>query len=423
MKKKVFIPLAITAAIVVAGASLVTAIVLKKPGKIDGFDKAVTSLSEIEIPEGTRIVALGEATHGNKEFQELKLELFQKLVEKNDIRALVLEGEAGGCAIANRYIQGGEGSAEEATKHLGYRLYRTDQMCELVQWMHDYNETAAEGDKVRLYGMDIQRHTDSVAYLTETYESLDPLKAQDYSSRMENVIGTEDYEYASVDLNKATSLMDEILADLKDHSAEYEEKIGKTALSDAEYSAESIKSCMEYYLKDQATHKARDSRMKENVDRILKLEEDEYKSEIMMSCHNGHMTQIQANQVNFLGTFLNETYGESYFAIGTDYYKTTVNLPSESGRTNVQLDSGDPLAYQVKKLDGNEYYLDFSKVDKSSKLGQTVSSPLWMGSVGEANSPLYKVSKAFRSIYNTPSELYDAMVLYYEVTPTEIWDD
>ena len=29
-------------------------------------------LPNIDVPEGTRIVALGEATHGNKEFQELK---------------------------------------------------------------------------------------------------------------------------------------------------------------------------------------------------------------------------------------------------------------------------------------------------------------------------------------------------------------
>lgn len=31
--------------------------------------------------EYEKIVVFGEATHGNKEFQELKLELFKKMVE------------------------------------------------------------------------------------------------------------------------------------------------------------------------------------------------------------------------------------------------------------------------------------------------------------------------------------------------------
>lgn len=37
---------------------------------------------EIVILADKRIIALGEATHGNKEFQELKLSIFKKLVEK-----------------------------------------------------------------------------------------------------------------------------------------------------------------------------------------------------------------------------------------------------------------------------------------------------------------------------------------------------
>lgn len=45
---------------------------------------------DIVIPEGKRIIALGEATHGNKEFQELKLNVFKKLVEENGVRAFVI---------------------------------------------------------------------------------------------------------------------------------------------------------------------------------------------------------------------------------------------------------------------------------------------------------------------------------------------
>ena len=50
--------------------------------EISDFDNYVTSIDELTVPEGTRITALGEATHGNREFQQLKREVFEILVKK-----------------------------------------------------------------------------------------------------------------------------------------------------------------------------------------------------------------------------------------------------------------------------------------------------------------------------------------------------
>ena len=126
-----------------------------KPSKIDRFGDTVTAVESLTVPDNARIIALGEATHGNKEFQELKLSVFRTLVETTNVRGLILEGDFGGCALANEYINGGEGTAEDITRKLGYRIYRTDEMCALIKWMREYNETAAENDKVRIYGADI----------------------------------------------------------------------------------------------------------------------------------------------------------------------------------------------------------------------------------------------------------------------------
>ena len=46
------------------------------------FASYAGSVQDISIPKEARIIALGEATHGNAEFQELKLEVFKLLVEK-----------------------------------------------------------------------------------------------------------------------------------------------------------------------------------------------------------------------------------------------------------------------------------------------------------------------------------------------------
>lgn len=57
------------------------------------FLKYADSISEIAVPNETQIVALGEAAHGNKEFQQLRLDVFQVLVEKYGVRAFALEGD------------------------------------------------------------------------------------------------------------------------------------------------------------------------------------------------------------------------------------------------------------------------------------------------------------------------------------------
>ena len=129
-------------------------------------------ISEITIPENTRIIALGEATHGNREFQQLKLDVFRIMVEQYGVRAFALEGDYGGCEVVNRYIHGGEGPAEKAAAAIGFAIYRTGEMEDLISWMRSYNETVADGDDIRFYGFDMQRTEYSYQFLLEGLKSL-----------------------------------------------------------------------------------------------------------------------------------------------------------------------------------------------------------------------------------------------------------
>ena len=117
------------------------------------FAKYAASVSELTVPDEVQIVALGEATHGNKEFQQLRLDVLQVLVEKYGVRAFALEGDFGGCEAINRYIHGEGGTAAEALSATGFAIYRTEEMENLVEWMRDYNASAAQGDDLRFYGL------------------------------------------------------------------------------------------------------------------------------------------------------------------------------------------------------------------------------------------------------------------------------
>lgn len=43
----------------------------------EAFEKYAQSIDMIQIPSGIKMIALGEATHGNAEFQQLRLTVFR----------------------------------------------------------------------------------------------------------------------------------------------------------------------------------------------------------------------------------------------------------------------------------------------------------------------------------------------------------
>ncbi len=391
--------------------------------EISDFDNYVTSIEELSVPEGTRITALGEATHGNKEFQQLKREVFEILVRKNDIRALVIEGDCGGCTIINEYIQGGPGDDRELTKLLGYRLYRTDDMQELIRWMHDYNETVSEKGKVRLYGMDMQSCTSNIRVLKAFYEQADPEKAADVSGQLDDLFGTKEDAYDKERVDEIIAYMDDLSEELESHSEAYIEASDLDTYFRACLSAQALNFYIHYGEKENYSHRYRDSSMKALVDRILAHEEQEHGSELMLACHNGHMTKNQSSRFTFLGKFLHDEMQDAYFAIGTDFYKTSCNLPGNNGRMIKEFCSDDPLAYNMKDSTLDKGLLIFSDVDEDSSLYPYISESIPTGSLGEAFTPLMLLMKNQYQLYFAPEDMYDAMILYYQTTPTQIWED
>ena len=64
---------------------------------VEAFQKYAQPVEKLTIPEGKKIIALGEATHGNAEFQQLKLDVFRKMVEDYHVRVFALDGDFGVC--------------------------------------------------------------------------------------------------------------------------------------------------------------------------------------------------------------------------------------------------------------------------------------------------------------------------------------
>ena len=89
---------------------------------LDEFKNYAKEITDFTIPEDSKIIALGEASHGNKEFQELKLEIFKKLVEKYNVKAFALEADFGGCLEINDYIHGAKENPLDVISKAGFKI-------------------------------------------------------------------------------------------------------------------------------------------------------------------------------------------------------------------------------------------------------------------------------------------------------------
>ena len=377
----------------------------------DEFAQYAAPVEDIAIPDGTRVVALGEATHGNQEFQQLKLDVFKVLVEKYGVRAFALEADFGGCEVVNRYIHGGEGTQQEAVQALTFHIYQTDQMAEIISWMRAYNQTAAPDQDLRFYGFDMQSYEHSYGLLLQEMQWLGLDTAE-----IESLWDGDDYAQ-DVDADRCAA----VYADVRDEiqGLEGTEDVS-LVLQLVDVLLQNVELGKVYETSD--GYGVRDDSMAQNVLWILDQEQQRGNQCIFISAHNGHIEQFGSYgpDAKVMGNLLADQLGDAYYAIGTDFFKAEVNLPKNDGRMTHVFYSYDPLAKAAHACGFETCWLDFSQVPDDSSLRAYIDGPIMMGWVGEGFSPLMLVLPQAYRVKREPSSPFDSMIFVSNAHPTVI---
>ena len=388
--------------------------------KIPQIEEVAQSFEDFMIPTDVKVIGIGEATHGNREFQIVKKELLQKLAEDGNGRAICFEMSAGEAARLNDAVHD---SGVDLTEEIGktdYPLYDTKEMVDLLSWMRAYDEKVPYEESLMIYGVDMQGAIRSVEYLRGACEKLPEYFTDDEVKKLLSMQGDEKEVYTNEK---------EFFETLYRRLAGCEKQEGKLLAIQAQVVLQSI-DAPDYDKEPEEYSAHRDDSMADNLKSYSRIEAARGYSQIMITAHNGHVmkgaSSTGGNDENLsMGGKIDRLFEGSYYCIGTEFYRTCVNIHTagtyeeEYERANHEYCSEDPLAYQAKFFKDEMYCLDFDRItDKDSTVYKLLHKNIFTGLVGEGYNPLSDIYRSERCKM-TLADRYDAMIFYYEATPID----
>lgn len=127
-----------------------------------------------QIVGDARIVALGEATHGTREFFQLKHRMLEFLVSEMGFNIFAIEASLPVVLDVNRYVLSGEGDPARALAGMYFWTWDTEEVLALIRWMREYNVTETSGRKVKFYGFDEQFTARAARTVLDYLHRVDP---------------------------------------------------------------------------------------------------------------------------------------------------------------------------------------------------------------------------------------------------------
>lgn len=268
-----------------------------------------------------RLVGLGEATHGTREFFQIKHRLIEYLVVKKGFRAVAFEAGRAEARRVNEYVLGGRGTAAAALRGLRYWTWDTEEITSLVEWMRTYNADPRHAAKVQFLGVDMDFTPLAARNVRAYLERVDPafLRARPPTLELfEADDAAERWVALSAEARAALRVAAEAtVARLDERRALYARGLGPARFREARDDARSVAQWAVVHAGDRAAgdfgFSQRDVAMAENLDRALA--EGGPREKIVLWAHNGHVGFALPPLVS-MGELLRKEHGAGYVAVG-----------------------------------------------------------------------------------------------------------
>jgi len=285
--------------------------------EVTPFSRANKSLEGLEAYLGQKkIVMLGEASHGTQEFYYWRRILSQALITNHGFSIVAVEGDWPDCMKITEWVKGGEMEPSQfktpqdvvkTFERWPTWMWCNQEVCELMTFMKEFNQSRDAKDKVGFYGLDVYSFFESmdavINRLKPVDEALSKLASQRYSyfSRFNR----DEQKYIQSLVEHPEGGKTQAVAMLRDLLKVRLEGIGSqlgTMYFDAQQNARIVNNAESYYRamlfgRDDSWN-VRDKHMLETLEVLMSRFPD---SKVIVWAHNTHVGDFKFTPMNLLG--------------------------------------------------------------------------------------------------------------------------
>jgi erythromycin esterase len=373
------------------------------------------SLSDLapikDIVGNSQIVGLGEATHGTREFFQMKHRIVEYLAQNMGFTIFAIEANMPEAYRLNDYVLHGIGDPTELINGMYFWTWNTEEVLDMVKWMREFN-LSGKG-RIEFLGFDMQYMTNAAAnvqwFLDHHDTSISHSTKTTYALARELILRMKtDYAsyYSSRSKNRADLDSSDWLLSINDckaleeHLGSYSNNFSKGIDSDtlawALQNARIVTEAVEENYGSGRGHYIRDSCMAWNVKWIR---DHNPGAKIVLWAHDGHIQKDSGS----MGYYLDRLYGSDYVAIGFSFYDGTYTATGKQGLTayTAAIPDSGTIEYNFHKLGIPIWLLDIRKSKLTDPVSDWLHQPVpfrTIGAMEENYFPAQTLSKSFDAL-------------------------
>lgn len=302
--------------------------------------------SHFDFLSSSRVVLLGDASHGTSEFYHARAEITKRLVEQHGFSTVALEADWVDAECLDRFVRQRPGPKTELAEHepsdapferFPTWMWRNKEMQDFTHWLRDYNAAKPQSERAGVYGLDLYSLGASRGEVIKYLDSIDPSMAKTarrrYACLDPWVDDLAEYGMASMmsaEFKSCEAKVISVLSDLLKRRLEYSRMHGNgDEYHSAEQNARLVVDAERYYRSmfyaDDKSWNLRDGHMFDSLSRLLKFRG----GKVVVWAHNSHLGDARYTDMSKrgelnLGQLCREAFGNEVFILGCGTHTGTV---------------------------------------------------------------------------------------------------
>jgi erythromycin esterase len=365
----------------------------------------------------SRMVSLGEATHGTREFFQMKHRVLDYLVRELGFTHFALEASLPEMNRVDEWVTAGVGDPVALLSGQYFWTWRTQSVLDLMTWAREYNQTRGPRPAVHILGFDMQYPGMAIHNVNQYLSGIEADSAMWTAERLScmsanNARGAFPFDYGSRDATyraECRGAIDDVMDFLDRHQAEYVALTSEPSFALARQSVRLIQQFED--MKSARIGSARDRAMAENAAWLLERGGPDAK--IVLWAHNLHVSR----RAGFMGDFLTNEEGIDHIIFGFSFLRgrfTAVTLGVGLETQVVDIPPPDTYAAHFGSTGFDRFILslDGPLADPESSW---LIGPRRFRSIGCCYNP----SSASSYFYDAQlTDEYDAIIYFAQTTET-----